>query len=107
MKIKIGNHVVGVKVTQGQVCPAGTSYWYVDYTVDGVAVHTAKTGAIYGQPNALAMLDNDVKVFDHTLDVHRWSCNGVTRRGDYVRKSHRELLLQALDQVISEEGANA
>jgi len=60
MRIKVEEGIeVGVEITQKGTCPAGTAYWVVDYMVDGVCIHSATTGAIYGNPNPLAMLDRE------------------------------------------------
>jgi len=60
MKLQVApGIVVGVEVTQKQVCPAGTAYWRVDYTVEGVCIHSAATGAIWGRPDVIDLLDTE------------------------------------------------
>lgn len=71
MKINVASGVVvGVQVVKKSDCPAGTAYWQIDYTVDGVCIHSATTGAIYGNPDVIAMLDREY-TYDirHYLDI--------------------------------------
>ena len=58
MKIRVNDKiVVDVKIIRTMVCPAGTAYHTIDYLIDGVCIHSATTGPIYGDPNPIAMLD--------------------------------------------------
>ena len=58
MKVKVNEKIaVEVKITQTMQCSRGTAYYTIDYMIDGICVHSATTGAIYGAPNPIAMLD--------------------------------------------------
>lgn len=58
MKVKVNKNIaVEVKTVCTMTCPAGSAYHTIDYLVDGICVHSATTGAIYGEPNPIAMLD--------------------------------------------------
>lgn len=71
MKVKVAEGiVVEVQTIQKQTCPAGTAYWQVDYLVDGLCIHSATTGAIFGNPDVIAMLDREYEVTDyHYQDI--------------------------------------
>jgi len=71
MKVRVSSEIiVGVQVTQKQVCPAGTAYWQVDYMVGGVCIHSATTGAIWGNPDIVAMLDREYEIREeHYQDI--------------------------------------
>lgn len=71
MKVKVTESIeVEVQVTQKSTCPAGTAYWQVDYMVDGLCIHSASTGAIYGNPDVIAMLDREYPIYEyHYQDV--------------------------------------
>jgi hypothetical protein len=58
MRIRVGGIELEVECTLTRACPAGTGYWSVDYLLDGVCVHKASSGAIWGRPDVVAMLDS-------------------------------------------------
>lgn len=58
MKIRVGEHEIGVEIVQKHACPAGTAYYKVEYLHQGVCIHAAHTGPIYGRPNPLELLDD-------------------------------------------------
>ena len=73
MKIKINEEIaVEVKITQKQTCPAGTAYYNIDYLIDRICIHSAATGAIYGEPNPIAMLDRNYTITEcHYQDIDK------------------------------------
>ena len=92
MRIRITDNVlVDVVVTQTTRCPAGTAYWIVQYCIDDLPIYTVHTAAIYGQPDAIAILDQD---------------HERRRLSDGARvaetRTHREWLIGVLDQIESE-----
>ena len=102
------------------VCLEGTAYWTIDYTYEGVCVHTAETGKIYGKPNPVNMLD---KLFsrneNHYQDVENpdpapEDLGTVKRPGgsgtaggrpawwEKHTKSHRQAIIDAMRQIVKE-----
>ena len=117
MEIKVTDTINVTPVcTQTHTCPAGTAYWQVDYQYKGMVVHTATTGAIYGQPNPIAMLDYEhtdkrtVRDGDPALG-EGWTKQGEVRvlsngnHGDYAAteytrtQTHRAAILAAISQL--------
>lgn len=118
MKIRIEGAEIGVEITQKMVCPAGSAYWIIDYTLDGVCIHSASTGAIYGKPNPIAMLEAT-----HTTDEEHYqdvpnpdpqpeggmmygkqikvgSINGRPAWWAENEKTHRQLIIEAMAQIV-------
>lgn len=126
MKIKVNEKIaVGVKITQKMVCPAGTAYYSIDYMYESpngekICVHSAGTGAIYGEPNPIAMLDRTFSWSEpHFQDIPdpdrkpegeaargRKICVG--RHGgrnawwDEREKTHRQAIIDAVAQIVEE-----
>lgn len=119
MKIKINEQIVAeVKITQRQVCPAGTAYWGIDYQIDGITVHSATTGAIWGEPDPIAMLD---RVFERRINLamgedgpegyRKGGCGTVYRgcndKGHeeqtwILELTHRQAIIEAVAQIVVE-----
>ena len=112
MKVRINSEItVDVKVTQTMVCPAGKAYWQIDYIVDGYCIHSATTGAIYGSPDVIAMLDRKYTYsVEHDMSdpvptgtdhkIRYWH----SERGDFWAEefaaTHREAIIKACNQLI-------
>jgi hypothetical protein len=71
MKVKVAEGIiVDVSCHVTHSCPAGTNYWQVDYSVNGLCIHSATTGAIFGNPDIIAMLDRTFTVKEyHYQDI--------------------------------------
>ena len=121
MKIKVTEEIaVGVKITQTMVCPAGSAYHTIDYLVDGICIHSATTGAIYGEPNPIAMLDRSYSSQTiHYQDIPgpdpKPAELGTTARPggsgtigerpawwDQISKTHRQAIIDAVAQIVAE-----
>ena len=121
MKIKVSNEIaVEVKITQKQTCPAGTSYWNIDYMIDGVCIHNAATGAIWGEPNPIKMLDDEYAWSEYhyqdtsnpdpvPADKDRIGRNiGVGTSNsrncwwEVKSKTHRQAIIDAVSQIIKQ-----
>lgn len=119
MKIKVTPEiVVDVEIIQKQVCPAGSSYWDINYLVDGICIHNATTGAIYGKPNPIATLDREFDTTEyHYQDIPNPDPEpqGDERKGrslgggsssnrpawwEVKHKTHREAIINAVNQVV-------
>lgn len=123
MKIRVGQYEIGIEITQKMVCPAGTAYHVIDYTYRGVCIHSASTGAIYGKPNPISMLDQTYTINEeHYQDVdhpdpqpHGYnpaertikvgSINGRPAWWEEKDKTHRQAIIEAMAQIITEEAA--
>lgn len=123
MKIKIDNAEIGVQVTQKMVCPAGTAYWQIDYMFEGVCIHSAHIGAIYGSPNPVATLDwtymirpieyhyQDISAPDpqptdgmmYGKRIKVGSVNGRPAWWVEKGKTHREAIIESLGQIVRKE----
>jgi len=122
MKIKVNEKiVVEVKITQTQRCPAGTAYWTIDYLIDGVCIHSATTGAIYGSPNPIEMLDrwytwtethyedlpspDPMPIGDNAkgLKLSRGSSGGRPAWWVERSKTHRQAIIEAIEQIVKEK----
>lgn len=120
MKIRVNEKItVNVKVTMTTQCPAGTAYWTIDYLVDGLCIHSATTGAIYGQPDVIAMLD---RVFTRSSEyhyqdidnpdpipesssnrkVHNGTANGHPAWWMDESLTHRQAIVEAYSQIVTE-----
>jgi hypothetical protein len=120
MKIRVTDKIiVDVQTTMTMRCPAGTGYWDINYLVDGQCIHCATTGAIYGQPDVIAMLN---RVFTRTSAYHyqdidqpdpipaatsaqkvcRGSCNGRPAWWTDEAVTHRQAIVEAYSQVVIE-----
>jgi len=96
------------------VCPAGTAYYTIDYLIDGVCIHSATTGAIYGAPNPIAMLDRfftwneyhyqDIDNPDPEPEGIAGIKKGTTggRPAWWIEKSktHRQAIIDAVSQIV-------
>jgi hypothetical protein len=121
MKIKITDKIaVNVRVNMTNQCPAGTAYYSIDYMVDGFCIHTATTGAIYGEPNVIAMLDREFtkpKEYHYqdienpdpkpetTLKGHKYqncTVNGRDAWYEEVSITHRQAIIDACKQIVIE-----
>lgn len=116
MQIKISEYIVTeVKVTQTMTCPAGTAYWTVDYCIDGLCIHSAATGAIYGNPDVIAMLDREYEVHGETHyidDAHpmpdplprgaRYGTSGDNQAWFSPSRhvTHRQAIIDAVAQIV-------
>jgi len=70
MKIKIDNAEISIQVISKMVCPSGRAYWKIDYMYEGICIHSVHTGAIYGNPNPVAMLDETYTISEyHYQDI--------------------------------------
>jgi hypothetical protein len=86
MKIRISDQItVEPIVQQGMVCPAGTAYWTIDYRLAGLTIHSATTGAIWGSPNVIAMLDRTYEQRSGT---------------GYRTLTHRQAIIEAWEQIV-------
>ena len=128
MKIRfkgIGQHRnnvdLDVIITQKYVCPAGTAYWQIDYCIDGICIHSASTGAIYGSPNPIEMLESEFTWNEtHYQDIlnpdpvpegeeRQGRKIGVGTSGDRQAwfetksKTHRQAIIDALEQIVEED----
>ncbi|HRQ68408.1 MAG TPA: hypothetical protein P5031_07575 [Candidatus Syntrophosphaera sp.] len=119
MKIKVNNDIVAeVRIVKKMVCRAGAAYWTVDYMIDGVCIHSADTGAIYGEPNPIAMLDRSIDWIEpHYQDIPdpdpmpadlgtpsnpggSGSYNGRPAWWTNKSKTHRQAIIDAAAQII-------
>jgi hypothetical protein len=117
MKIKVNDEiVVEVKITQKQTCPAGTAYWNIDYMINGVCIHNAATGAIWGNPNPIKMLDDEYEWTEHHYqDISNADPIPVDRIGKKISvgtsnsrdcwweqksKTHRQAIIDAVAQLV-------
>lgn len=120
MKIKISNNVtVDVRVVTTMVCPAGTAYYRVEYCINGLCIHAAHTGAMHGTPNVIEMLDGKhVWTETHYQDIPNpdpkpedrkvcaGSSGGRPAWWEEKSKTHRQAILDALDQIVLDEVSN-
>ena len=119
MKARINDQiVVEFKITQTTVCPAGTAYYTIDYLIDGICVHSATTGAIYGAPNPIEMLD---RMYTYSEYHYRDVLNpdpeptGDNAKGRAIKfgssggrpawweekgKTHRQAIIDAVSQIV-------
>ena len=121
MKIRINENIaVGVKILQTMICPAGTAYYTIDYLYEDICVHSANTGAIYGEPNPIAMLDQgftwkephyqdidnpDPKPEDIGCRNHPGGAGSYGGRNAWWEekaKTHRQAIIDAVAQIIVE-----
>lgn len=119
MKVRVNEQiVVEVKVTQTMVCPAGTAYYTIDYLVNGLCVHSATTGAIYGSPNPIEMLDRMYTYSEyHYQDtpnpdpmpegedaknriIKSGSVGGRRAWWEEKGKTHRQAIIEAVAQIV-------
>jgi len=115
MKVRVNEKIVAeVKITQTTVCPAGTAYYTIDYLIDGVCIHSATTGAIYGAPNPIAMLDRIYSLNEYhyqDIDNPDPEPEGITgiKKGSsggrpawWIEKSktHRQAIIDAASQIV-------
>jgi hypothetical protein len=106
MQITINGVPLTITATQTSTCPAGTAYWQVEYrrTGDQLPCYIICTGAIYGRPDALAMLDATHELNESILpaDVDPAVARSATvyesGQPDHVthlwRETHRATLLR-------------
>ena len=116
MKIKINEKIaVTVKVTQTNVCPAGSAYYTIDYLLDGMCIHSATTGAIYGTPNPITMLDRNFTWSEtHYQDIDNPDSRPEDVQGRIIKfgssggrpawweeksKTHRQAIIDAVNQL--------
>ena len=107
MKIKIKNAdgkeiVLDTTVTATSPMYGGGQYYRITYSINGDTVYECAGGCTHTPPSAIAALAWEREVRDDTIDVHKWECNGKTNKGDYVKRTNRELLIQALSQIVAE-----
>jgi hypothetical protein len=115
MKVRVNEKiVVEVKITKTMECPAGTAYYNIDYMIDGVCIHNATTGAIYGAPNPIEMLDRQYTWTEyHYEDIPNpdprpakytgaGSSNGRPAWWIEKSKTHRQAIIDAVSQIVSE-----
>ena len=118
MKIRITDKiVVDVKTTMTMQCPAGTAYYTIDYLIDGFCIHSATTGAIYGNPDVVAMLDREFskpKEYHYqdienpdprpettkTRKIFSGTVNGREAWYEEISISHRQAIIDAFDQLV-------
>ncbi len=119
MKIKVAEGIeVGVAITETSRCPSGSAYYTIDYLIDGVCIHSATTGAIYGNPNPIAMLD---RLYTWTEEHYQDVLNpdpvpeGDERKGRTISggtvgsrhawweefsQTHRQAIIKAAAQIV-------
>jgi hypothetical protein len=121
MKIKVdGKTAVEVKITCTMTCPAGSAYHTIDYLIDDICIHSATTGAIYGEPNPIAMLDRsyssqeihyqdilnpDPKPAGLGNDGQGGGSGTIGNRPAWwyqISKTHRQAIIEAVAQIIVE-----
>jgi hypothetical protein len=120
MKIKIEEKgkEIGIAITKKQTCPAGTAYWQIDYLYRGICIHSAGTGAIWGNPNPIEMLDRKFTVNQyHYQDIPTpdpqpvgkdyegrtikvGSSDGRPCWWEEVWKTHRQAIIESLEQIV-------
>jgi len=127
MKVRVNDKITAeVKITQTTVCPerencgSGTAYYTIDYLINGVCIHSATTGAIYGSPNPIAMLDRFFTVSEyHYQDIAspdpmptgdeaknrklgRGTSGGRPAWWEEKGKTHRQAIIEAVAQIVKE-----
>ena len=121
MKIRVDEKItVDVKITQTMVCPAGTAYWTIDYLIDGICVHSATTGAIYGSPNPIEMLDRKFTYVEYHYqgipnadpeptgeeakgrNIQCISVDGKRAWKEEKGKTHRQAIIEAVSQIVTD-----
>jgi hypothetical protein len=118
MKIRINDKiVVEVQVTQTMVCPAGTAYYDINYLIDGMCIHSATTGTIWGQPDVIAMLDrkftrtseyhyqdgnnpDPIPTDNADVKLHQGSVNGRLAWWTEEGITHRQAIIEAVSQIV-------
>lgn len=116
MKIRINDTVnTDVRIIKMQVCPAGTAYYRVEYLIDGICIHAVNTGAMYGTPNPIELLDGqhcwteyhyqdipnpDPKPSDRP--VGSGTAGNRPAWWEDKAKTHRQAILDNLSQVVAE-----
>lgn len=65
MKIRIAekNVTVDSRVITTTQCPAGTSYYRIEYTYNGEVVYGCNSKAMYGTPSAIEVLTWEKEVY--------------------------------------------
>jgi len=120
MKIRIGEAEIGVEITQKMLCRAGTAYHQIDYTYRGICIYSVSTGAIYGQPNPLGILDvayewsiphyQDIPEADPMPEgenrvgrtIKRGTFGGREAWWEVHTKTHRQAIIDAIAQIITD-----
>lgn len=121
MEIKINDKItVEVKIIKTSDCPAGSAYYTIDYLIGGICIHSATTGAIYGNPNPIAMLDryftyNEYYYQDVNNPTPKPTDNDAVGRTigsgtvgkrpawwEEKSKTHRQAIIEAVNQIVKE-----
>lgn len=119
MKIRVNEKVaVEVRVIESATCPAGTAYYVIEYCIDGICIHKAYEGPMYGRPNPIKTLDN---TYDYDVvhyqdgDYQDEQPNGESTKnrkifsGSYggrsawwekLSKTHRECIIENFSQIV-------
>ena len=114
MKIKVnvnrnedGKVVIINAMTAKYNSCAGGAYYSVYYAIGSETVYVANAGMSSLAPSPIELLDRStkksVRVPEGTPNAKQHSCDGETWRAIDVYKTHRELLLEALSQIVLED----
>jgi len=102
MLIRIANRVLTAQTRQTTTCPDGVhAYYDISYHLDDECIYTIASGALSSQPSPIAALDWPTDRLEPSDDPNQitWSIDGKPGRWGRIKHTHRELLIEAINQL--------